>query len=213
MANGIWLYYTKKGNLAKIQHGQVVRQGGGFKLIFAFEDESLILNKSLCVSFKKPGGETTPFYPVAQTITEDNIKKYRVKFNKIKSTEMTYGLQDGTEYCALEFNAPSVGITDKYGALTIITRISSTQGEYIDGIDLSTKKEDGTTITGRPDGIADNEEKDDIVYFNGSVQLYIEPTFGKPAESSNISMTQYDALLQHMNDELAKKVEDRKSVV
>lgn len=193
MANGIWLYYTKKGNLAKIQHGQVIRQGGGFKLIFAFEDESLILDRVLTVAFKKPGGETTPFYPVAEKITKDNIKNYREKFNKIKATEMTYGLQDGVDYYALDFNAPSVGITDKYGVLTVITKVTETVGD-IDYID-----ED-------KNGIADNQEKDDIVYFQGSAQLYIEPTYGKPAESSNISMTQYEALLNHMNTELATKI-------
>ena len=193
MANGIWLYYTKKGNLAKIQHGQVIRQGGGFKLIFAFEDESLILDRVLTVAFKKPGGETTPFYPVAEKITKDNIKNYRKKFNKTKATEMTYGLQDGMEYYALDFNVPSVGITDKYGVLTVITKVTETVGN-IDHID-----ED-------KNGISDNQEKDDIVYFQGSVQLYIEPTYGKPAESSNISMTQYEALLNHMNTELATKV-------
>lgn len=176
MANGIWLYYTKKGNLAKIQHGQVIRQGGAFKLIFAFEDESIIMNKSLMVSFKKPGGEVTPFYSVAQKITEDNIKSYRIKFNKIKATEMTYGLQDGVEYCALEFEAPSVGITDKYGVLTVITKISSTQDE------------------------------DDVVYFQGSVQLYIEPTFGKQPESSNISHSQYEALLKHIDEVISSKL-------
>lgn len=176
MANGIWLYYTKKGNLAKVQHGQVIRQGGAFKLIFAFEDESIIMDKSLMVSFKKPGGEVTPFYSVAQKITEDNIKSYRIKFNKIKATEMTYGLQDGVEYCALEFEAPSVGITDKYGALTVITKISSTQDE------------------------------DDVVYFQGSVQLYIEPTFGKQPESSNISYSQYEALLKHIDEVISSKL-------
>ena len=200
MANGIWLYYTKKGNLAKIQHGQVIRQGGGFKLIFAFEDKSLILDRVLTVSFKKPGGETTPFYPVVEKITKDNIENYRLKFNKIKSTEMTYGLQDGVEYYAFSFNAPSVGITDKYGVLTVVTRVSEVVGD-IDKIDLNNESGDNM-----PDGIADNDYNDDIVYFNGSVQLYIEPTYGKPAESSNISMTQYEALLNHINIALEEKV-------
>lgn len=196
MANGIWLYYTKKGNLAKIQHGQVIRQGGGFKLIFAFEDESLILDRVLTVAFKKPGGETTPFYPVAEKITKDNIKNYREKFNKIKATEMTYGLQDGVDYYALDFNVPNVGITEKYGVLTVITKVTETVGN-IDFIDKN------------GDNILDEDEikeKDDIVYFQGSVQLYIEPTYGKPAESSNISMNQYEALLTHMNTELETKV-------
>lgn len=193
MANGIWLYYTKKGNLAKIQHGQVIRQGGGFKLIFAFEDKSLILNRILTVAFKKPGGETTPFYPVAEKITEDNLENYREKFSKIKSTEMTYGLQDGVEYYALNFNAPSVGITDKYGVLTVITKVT----EIVGDIDYIDEDKDGTF---------DNQEKDDIVYFQGSAQLYIEPTYGKPTESSNISMTQYEALINYLNTEIAKKV-------
>lgn len=196
MANGIWLYYTKKGNLAKIQHGQVIRQGGGFKLIFAFEDESLILDRVLTVAFKKPGGETTPFYPVAEKITKDNIKNYREKFNKIKATEMTYGLQDGVDYYALDFNVPNVGITEKYGVLTVITKVTETVGN-IDFID-----KDGDNILDEDE----IKEKDDIVYFQGSVQLYIEPTYGKPAESSNISMNQYEALLNHINTEIAKKV-------
>ena len=178
----IWLYYTKKGNLAKIQHGEVLRQGSSFKIIYAFEDKDIILNKSLTVAFKKPGGEITPFYPVGKFTEQDLLSSTsRIRFNKIKSTEMTYGLQDNVEYYCLTGNYDPA-ITEKYGTLTVITKISTQDGEI------------------------DNEEQDDTVYFQGSVQLYVEPTYGKQPESSNVSLDQYNALVEHINDVVANKV-------
>lgn len=185
MSNGIWLYYTKKGSLAKVQHGEVLRQGSSFKLIFAFEDKDIILNKSLSVAFKKPGGETTPFLPVG-TLTEQDLlsNSSRIKFNKIKSSEMTYGLQDGVEYYYLSYDG-TTNLTDKYGLLTVITKITDQVGE-IDSLD--------------------NAETDDKVYFQGSAQLYIEPTFGKAPVSSNVDISQYNAIVNHINEIDSKKV-------
>ena len=199
MANsgkGIWLYFSKKGSLiSKIQHGEVIRQGGSFRLIFAFEDVEMIKDKTLTVAFKKPGSETTPAFLVGSIATQDlDSNEHRITFNKIKATEMTYGLKDGERYYCLDFDAPSgYGITEKYGMLNVITKISTTNGE-IDGVDLDA------------DGIADNDNNNDTVYFQGSVQLYVEPVYGKQPESSNIPITQYEALLKHIDEVDRKKV-------
>ena len=89
---GIWLFYSKKGNLiSKVPNGNSIRQGGSFTLIFAFEDENYMKGKSLSISFKRPGDKDLGIpWPMLSPV--------KTTFNKYKANEITYGLIDGRPY-------------------------------------------------------------------------------------------------------------------
>ena len=199
-SNGIWLYFNKKGSpISKIAHGNSIRQGSSFRLIYAFEDSSMIVDKDVLVAFKKPGDATPSLYQSVGKITQSDLgsSTKKVKFTKIKSNEMTYGLNDNQEYYGFSEIYPSTqGITEKYGNLTVLVKIVSKEGSYIDGIDTDF------------DGASDNEEKDDIVFYQGAVQLYIEPTYGKLPDTSNISLSQAEALARKFEEGIAGKVDE-----
>ena len=175
---GIWLVYSKKGNLiSKVPNGNVIRQGGTFTLFFVFEEEQNSLNKSLSICFQRPGDKTTtPFDGLGAP-----VKK---RFNKYKPNEITYGLVDGREYMVYEstFDPTYQELTKKYGNLTAIIKIKN--------------------LT------------DGSVYYEGAVQLYVEPTFGK-AESgtSYITQTEYENLIDTMNELDIKKLNKKDDVV
>ena len=165
---GIWLFYSKKGNLiSKVPNGNSIRQGGTFTLIFAFEDDDYMTHKNLSVSFQKPGDKNQSVsYPLGET--------QEVKFEKYKPNEITYGLVDGKVYNVYKYTFdPSTGLTSKYGNLNVIARIK-------------------------------NESDDDIVYYEGAVQLYIEPTFKKGEDTSLISRSESQALTDAINTKLNK---------
>ena len=161
---GIWLFYSKKGNLiSKVPNGNSIRQGGSFTLIFAFEDDSYMNHKNLSVSFRRPGDKSDlgP-YPAGERI--------EVRFEKYKANEITYGLVDGKVYNVYKQNFPALenGLTSKYGNLNVVAKIK-------------------------------DESDEDMVYYEGAVQLYIEPTFGKNSESSLISQSEKDILVNEIN--------------
>ena len=161
---GIWLFYSKKGNLiSKVPNGNSIRQGGSFTLIFAFEDDNYMEHKNFSVSFQRPGDKNqTISYPFGETEP--------IQFKKYKPNEITYGLIDGKTYNVYrEVFDPSSGITTKYGSLNVIAKIKS-------------------------------EEDEDLVYYEGAVQLYIEPTYGKSEDNSFISRTESEQLTDLINN-------------
>lgn len=168
---GIWLYFSEKGSLiSKIQHGEVVRQDGSFKLIFAFENPEKLKGKALRVGFKVPGStKVEDFITVGGYNDLDTAK-----FKKIKSSEMTYGLIDNKEYKVLHQDFSNT-YTGKYGMLQVNSKI----------VDL---------------------ENEDTISFQGSVQLYIEPTFGKVEDTTNIPKTQWENYKASIENILDKKM-------
>lgn len=183
---GIWLYYNSKGNsIAKISHGEVIRQGGGFTLLLAFEkDQEWFKDKYAIISFKKPGESAFSIPDYIGGFNTPNI----ATFKKIKNNEMTYGLIDGKEYIVLKYRAlESYGYTEKYGTLTALVEIKTKVGDYQDY--------DGEKNASGFDLVEGN----DTTFFQGAVQLYVEPTYGKQTTTTNISMSQAAKILEEIH--------------
>lgn len=168
---GIWLYFSEKGSLiSKIQHGEVVRQDGSFKLLFAFENPEKLKGKALRVGFKVPGSTKAEDFATVGGYNDLDT----ATFKKIKSSEMTYGLIDNKDYRVLSYEVNNT-FTKKYGMLQVNSKI----------VDL---------------------ENEDTISFQGSVQLYVEPTFGRVEDTTNIPKSQWENYQASIENILDKKM-------
>ena len=97
-------------------------------------------------------------------------------FKKIKATEMTYGLEDGKQYNVFAYN------------------VASDSGY--------TQKYGTMTVLIK---LTDKEDMS-VVSFQGSVQLYIEPTYGKEEDNTTITKTEYEELVNDITNKLSEKL-------
>lgn len=98
-------------------------------------------------------------------------------FRKIKTTEMTYGLKDGENYSVFK--------------QSVLSNAGYTQkyGNMTVLVKLTDKNDSS------------------IVSFQGSSQIYIEPTFGKEEDTTNIPRTELEELQAQIEDKLSKKLD------
>ena len=98
-------------------------------------------------------------------------------FKKIKVTEMTYGLEEGKQY-----NVFSLPVTSDSGY---------------------TQKYGNMTVLVK---LTDIDEVNNV-YFQGSSQIYIEPTFGKEEDNTTITKTEYESLVNDITNRLSEKMD------
>lgn len=193
----MWIYINDLGQVVTtIPHGEIIRQGSTFTINIAFDREyfeNIIENHT--------GSNECKIWSIEQIASwaDDYIGmqlKFKdtpiqspspelVMFTKIKDNENTCQLKDGNTYVVYKFRGET-SYTEDYGNYELVVRMSTV-----------TKDENQDIVT------------EHHVYVSGVVDVYIEPTYGYTPQIAEVTFTQIDYLLEHINNKTRTKAEKK----
>lgn len=170
----MYVYFNKQNIITtQIPHGEIIRQGSTFTLSMCFEGIEDATQYSMSIAFKRPGDES--FGPT--WIFDPSVRNE--VFKKVKTSEITYSFIPGKEYKLYSYNcSTNTGATDRFGNVLAVIKLCSKKA-------LIMADEIPQTV-------------DDVI-MTGVIQFYVEPTYGEGYDS-NISVSQFNALLTYLND-------------
>lgn len=210
----MYVYFDKKGTLTTIiPHGETIRQGNDIHLTVCFDKNYDRFKSNMTVRAKMRGEDN---WSVAYTFSNPHI----ITFKKLFDSEMTYDLQDNTQYVAYDIKLPYATSTNVYGKGKLIINVFSNiigtkttlreldetpglQDGDIGCLDTNgiityyVYDSSGSTVAERWTQITDDFDPTTINFYQGLVDYYVEPTYGNEEPSTpDISDSEYDRLMQ-----------------
>lgn len=210
----MYVYFDKKGTLTTIiPHGETIRQGNDIHLTVCFDKDYDRFKSNITVRAKMRGEDN---WSVAYTFSNPHI----ITFKKLFDSEMTYDLQDNTQYVAYDIKLPYATSTNVYGKGKLIINVFSNiigtkttlreldetpglQDGDIGCLDTNgiityyVYDSSGSTVIERWIQITDDSDPTTTNFYQGLVDYYVEPTYGNEEPSTpDISDSEYDRLMQ-----------------
>lgn len=210
----MYVYFDKKGTLTTIiPHGETIRQGNDIHLTVCFDKNYDRFKSNMTVRAKMRGEDN---WSVAYTFSNPHI----ITFKKLFDSEMTYDLQDNTQYVAYDIKLPYATSTNVYGKGKLIINVFSNiigtkttlreldetpglQDGDIGCLDTNgiityyVYDSSGSTVAERWTQITDDFDPITTNFYQGLVDYYVEPTYGNEEPSTpDISDSEYDRLMQ-----------------
>lgn len=210
----MYVYFDKKGTLTTIiPHGETIRQGNDIHLTVCFDKNYDRFKSNMTVRAKMRGEDN---WSVAYTFSNPHI----ITFKKLFDSEMTYDLQDNTQYVAYDIKLPYATSTNVYGKGKLIVNVFSNiigtkttlreldetpglQDGDIGCLDTNgiityyVYDSSGSTVAERWTQITDDFDPTTTNFYQGLVDYYVEPTYGNEEPSTpDISDSEYDRLMQ-----------------
>lgn len=210
----MYVYFDKKGTLTTIiPHGETIRQGNDIHLTVCFDKNYDRFKSNMTVRAKMRGEDN---WSVAYTFSNPHI----ITFKKLFDSEMTYDLQDNTQYVAYDIKLPYATSTNIYGKGKLIINVFSNiigtkttlreldetpglQDGDIGCLDTNgiityyVYDSSGSTVAERWTQITDGFDPTTTNFYQGLVDYYVEPTYGNEEPSTpDISDSEYDRLMQ-----------------
>ena len=210
----MYVYFDKKGTLTTIiPHGETIRQGNDIHLTVCFDKNYDRFKSNMTVRAKMRGEDN---WSVAYTFSNPHI----ITFKKLFDSEMTYDLQDNTQYVAYDIKLPYATSTNIYGKGKLIINVFSNiigtkttlreldetpglQDGDIGCLDTNgiityyVYDSSGSTVAERWTQITDDFDPTTTNFYQGLVDYYVEPTYGNEEPSTpDISDSEYDRLMQ-----------------
>lgn len=210
----MYIYFDKKGTLTTtIPHGETIRQGNDIHLTVCFDKNYDRFRSNITVRTKMRGEDN---WSVAYTFSNPHI----ITFKKLFDSEMTYDLQDNTQYVAYDIKLPYATSTNVYGKGKLIINVFSNiigtkttlreldetpglQDGDIGCLDTNgiityyVYDSSGSSVAERWIQITDDTDPSTTNFYQGLVDYYVEPTYGNEEPSTpDISDSEYDRLMQ-----------------
>ena len=183
----MWVLYNRDGQVVtSIPHGEIIRQGSSASVYIAFEKDyfhSILGEKSIIYSTEKFIEEVKKSVNVGikynQSTIEYNPEPALMQFRKLKDNESTLLLENGKTYLVYKVN---LGVES--------TRYSGEHKLHVEFNFLN----------------KDNKEIIDKVETLGSINIYVEPTYGYNENQDTVEKETAQLILAKLQQMLSNKL-------